>query len=397
MAFAVYGSAIGGMAAVGPLVGGWLATEVSWRWAFWLNIPVGALVVVGVVVALPETRDRNATPSGDVGAVVLTVLGMGAIVFGLIEAETYGWWRTAEGTLSPIPFVLVGGVLAMVAFVLLERSRVAAGKPVLVDLGLFAIPTFSAGVVAALIVAFGEFGLLFTLPLLLQGALGYTALGTGVVILVLAVGTFLVSGALPSLSRRLGRRTIVQIGLACEAVAVGGLAFTIAVDVPGWLLGSWLFLYGVGVGMATAQLTSLLLADVPVDESGQASGLQSTVRQLGSALGVAVLGGLLISQLGRSTASNLEALSAPSHVVERVTTVVSESAGAAIAGLQAQPGMEAVAGAATDAMVLASRVTTGFASLALLVGLAATFRLPRDPEHSPSDGQDPAVAAPSAG
>ena len=139
-----------------------------------------------------------------------------------------------------------------------------------------------------------------------------------------------------------------------------------------------LFFYGVGVGMATAQLKSLLLTDVPVDESGQASGLQSSVRQLGSALGVAVLGGLLISNLGRSTRSNLEALSLPSSVVDKVTTAVSDSAGTAIAALQAQPSASAVATAATDAMVHASRLTTGFAAAALVVGLLATFRLPRE-------------------
>jgi hypothetical protein len=342
------------------------------------------------VRALPETRDPSATPSRDYAAIALTMAGMGAIVFGLIEAESFGWLRSADGGLSPIPFVIAGGVLAMAAFVVVERRRAAAGRPVLVDLGLFGIPTFSAGVVAALIVAFGEFGLLFTLPLLLQGALGFTALGTGAVILVLALGTFLVSGALPQISRYLPQRTVVQIGLALEALAVGGLAVTIAVDVPTWLLGGWLFLYGVGVGMATAQLTSLLLSDVPVDESGQASGLQSTMRQLGSALGVAVLGGLLIASLGRLTQSNLEALSLPADVVDRVTGVVSDSAGAAIAGLQAQPGMVEVTGAATDAMVTASRLTTGAAAIALLVGLAATFRLPqaarRDDPGADGDG-----------
>jgi hypothetical protein len=129
--------------------------------------------------------------------------------------------------------------------------------------------------------------------------------------------------------------------------------------------------------MATAQLTSLLLHDVPVDESGQASGLQSTVRQLGSALGVAVLGGFLISSLGRTTRDNLEALSLPADVVDRVTTAVADSAGIAIAGLQAQPGAAAVAEAAGDAMIHASRLTTGLAAAALVVGLLATFRLPR--------------------
>ena len=319
IAFAVYGSAIGGMAALGPLLGGWLATDYSWRWAFWLNIPVGLLVVVGIVRALPETRDPKATPSRDLLGVAM--FGMGAIVFGLMEAETHGWWRTDTGSLSPVPFVLAAGVLSMVAFVLHERRRARAGIPVLVDLTLFPIPTFSAGAAAALIVAFGEFGLLFTLPLLLQGTLGYTALQTGWVIVALALGTFLVSGALPQISRFLPHRTVVQIGLALEAAAVGALARIISMDVTAWQLCACLFVHGLGVGMATAQLTSLLVHDVPVDESGQASGLQSTVRQLGSALGVAVLGGLLIGSLGRTTEASLAALSLPQVPPRRRVTV----------------------------------------------------------------------------
>lgn len=398
VAFAVYGSAIGGMAALGPLLGGWLATDYSWRWAFWINIPVGLLVVVGIVRALPETRDTSATPSRDLLGVALTMLGMGAIVFGLIEAETYGWWRTDSGGLSPVPFVLAGGVASMALFVVHERRRAAAGVPVLVDLGLFAIPTFSAGVVAALIVAFGEFGLLFTLPLLLQGTLGYDALQTGWVIVALALGTFLVSGLLPRISRFVPQRTVVQVGLGLEALAVGALALSISMDVSTWRLCACLFVYGVGVGMATAQLTSLLLHDVPVDESGQASGLQSSVRQLGSALGVAVLGGFLIGSLGRATEANLTALSLPSAVVDRVTSAVTESAGTAIAGLQAQPSTAAIAEAAGDAMIHASRLTTGFAAMALVVGLLATFRLPRtgvvSTDPAPGEPADEPLGAP---
>ena len=178
-------------------------------------------MVVGIIRALPETRDPKATPSRDLLGVALTMLGMGAIVFGLIEAETYGW--RAHRLRQPVarPVRARRRRASMVAFVFHERRRAAAGMPVLVDLGLFAIPTFSAGVVAALIVAFGEFGLLFTLPLLLQGTLGYTALQTGWVIVALALGTFLISGALPRISRFVPQRTVVQVGLGLEAAAVG--------------------------------------------------------------------------------------------------------------------------------------------------------------------------------
>ena len=379
--FAVWGSAIGGMAAIGPLVGGWLATDVSWRWAFWLNIPVGVAVLVGIVRAVPETRDAAGTPGADPWGVVLSALGMGGIVFALIESSWFGWTRQASGALSPVPFALVGGVLALIAFVVLQVRRAAAGRHALVDLSLLRVRTFRAGIVAALIVAFGEFGLLFTLPLLLQGTLGYTALGTGGVILCLAMGTFLVSGALPQLGRRMSQRAIVQTGLALEALAVGGLAVTVSTSISALELCLWLFGYGIGVGMATAQLTSLLLSDIPVDESGQASGLQSTVRQLGSALGVALLGGLLVSSLATATRHNLGALGLPGATVDQLTAAVKDSAGTAIAGLQAAPGMHAAAAAAGDAMIHATQLTTGLAAVALAVGFAATFALPRRAAH----------------
>ena len=357
IAFAVWGSAIGGMAAIGPLVGGWLATDVSWRWAFWLNIPVGLLVMIGIVRVVPETKDTSVVAGTDVPGVILSALGMGGIVSALIEGSWFGWWRSADGALSPVPIVGVLGALALVSFVMLELRRSRAGRPVLVDLDLFRLRSFRSGITAALIVAFGEFGLLFTLPLLLQGTLGFNSLETGWVILVLAVGTFLISGTLPQLSKRISQRTIVRIGLALEAVAVGGLALTLSLTVPTWLIAVWLFTYGVGV--ATAQLTSLLLADVPVNESGQASGLQSALRQLGSALGVALLGGVLVADLAAQTRERLNTIGMPGAAAEQLTAVVKDSAGIAIAGLQAQPGAEAAARAASEAMIHASQLTTG--------------------------------------
>jgi EmrB/QacA subfamily drug resistance transporter len=377
IAFAVWGAAIGGMAAVGPLLGGWLATDASWRWAFWLNIPLGLLVLVGVARAVPETLDASATPGHDVAGVALSAVGMGLVVFGLIESGWFGWWRQDSGAWSPVPFALGAGAALLVAFVLVERSRARTGRHVLVDLDLFRLRSFRVGVIAALIVAFGEFGLLFTLPLLLQGTLGFSALGTGAVVLALALGTFLVSGALPRLSARMSQRAIVQTGLGFEAVAVGALALVLSTTVPTAALVGLLALYGVGVGMATAQLTALLLTDVPVRESGQASGLQSTIRQVGSALGVALLGGLLVARLAAGTRENLTALGLPAGTVEQVTAAVKDSVGVAVAGLQAVPGGGAVADAAGSAMVEASRVTTGAAAVALLLGLAATFALPR--------------------
>jgi EmrB/QacA subfamily drug resistance transporter len=392
IAFAVWGSTIGGMAAMGPLVGGWLTTYVSWRWAFWINVPVGLLVIGLILAFVPETRDDTSRRGVDRYGVVLSVLGMGAIVFALIEGQSYGWWRQESGAISPVPIALAGGVLLMAWFVSVQRSRARKGKVVLVNLDLLGVRSFRYGSIAALVVALGEFGLLFTLPLLLQNALGFSALGTGWLIVSLAGGTFLVSGMTPQLTARYGGRTVVRLGLGTEAVAVAGLTLCLSASISGWVVAGWLFLYGIGVGMATAQLTSVILAEIPVAESGQASGLQSTFRQLGSALGVAILGTLLITTLGRSTASNLDELGAPPVASAHVVDAVAGSAGAVIPSLQASPATASYGDAAAEAMIRASKVTTGVAALIIGLGLAATWALPALPPVPPAPrdaGSDP--------
>lgn len=379
IAFAVWGSTIGGMAALGPLVGGWLTTDYTWRWAFWINVPVGLLVLVGIVLWVPETRDEATCPGMDLAGVALSALGLGLIVFALIEGQHYGWWRQESGAISPVPIALAVGLLLMVGFVAVQRVRARKGLVVLVDLRLLSVRSFRFGSIAALIVALGEFGLLFTLPLLLQNALGYSALGTGWLIVSLAVGTFLISGMTPPLTARYGGRAVVRMGLGAEAFAVAALALTLSASISGWLIAVWLFLYGVGVGMATAQLTSVILAEIPVAKSGQASGLQSTFRQLGSALGVAILGTLLIGSLGRSTTTNLDAAGVPPVASNQVVEVVTGSAGAVIPTLQENPATAAAGDAAAAGMISASKVTTGVAAIIIGIGLAATWALPAIP------------------
>jgi len=379
IAFAVYGSTIGGMAAVGPLVGGWLANDFSWRWAFWLNIPFGLLVLLGIVKALPETRDPSTDRHLDLVGALAIAVAMAGLVFALIEGATYGWWLQPSGSISPVPIVLAIGLVSLVAFFVRESRGRAQGKPTLIDLGLLRLPTLRYGNIAAAIVAFGEFGLMFALPLLLQGTLGYSALGAGWLLVSLAVGAFLASGITPQATRALGQRTVVRIGLALEAVGIAVLAATISLTIPGWLIATALFIYGVGVGMATAQLSSIIMSEVPPAQGGQASGMQSTIRQLGSALGVAVLGTLLVTSLGSGTEARLESSGMPSAVRTQVVEIVRGSAGAAIPSLAADPRTAPVAQAAREAMIDASRTTAWFAAAALLMGLLATLAIPNIP------------------
>jgi EmrB/QacA subfamily drug resistance transporter len=405
IAFAIWGSTIGGMAAVGPVIGGWLTTDYTWRWAFLINIPIVVIVLVGALLWVPESKDEHATRGTDVLGVVLSVIGLSAIVFGLIEGQRFGWWESSEdrfsiGSLrwdwgvSPVPVAFVIGLVAMVLFVVHERSRVKHGKPALVDLRLFSIRSFRYGSIAALVVALGEFGMLFALPLFLQGALGYTALRTGLIILALAIGTFLSSGVTPQLTNRIGARGVVRVGLLLEALAILGLGLSVGLGVSAWVIAAWLFVYGMGVGMATAQLTGVILAEVPVNESGQASGLQSTVRQLGSALGIAVLGTLFITTLATRVSSNLEALSSLTPPQRSaVVSAVRNSAGAAIPQLDKLAGQPGVRAVAESSMVTATRVTVLSAAGVILLGLLATIALPQTPKPGRDEVESEADAA----
>jgi EmrB/QacA subfamily drug resistance transporter len=388
VAFAIWGSTIGGMAAIGPLLGGWLTTDYSWRWAFLINVPVGLVVLVGIAFAVPETRDPHVRRGVDWTGNLLVIVGFATLVFGLIEGEHYGWWSQTEslslgswawpaGWPSPVPVAFAIAAVALVAFYFVERSRARRSMVVLVNLELFRIRSFAAGNVAVTVVAFGEFGLLFVLPLFLQGVLGFSALDTGWLFLSLAIGSFVVGGATPQLAKRISARGVARTGLVFEIIGITGLGASLSTTVSVWVMAGWLFIYGMGVGMATAQLTGVILVDVPVEESGQASGIQSTARQVGSALGVAILGTILLSMLVSKTTSALAALPGVSHAVsDQVVHVVRSSGGAAIGSLGSQPDGTAIVHAASGAAVDAARTVSFAAAGFIFLGLVATLLLP---------------------
>ena len=396
VAFAVWGATIGGMAALGPLVGGWLTTYASWHWAFLINVPIAVAVVIGVWLLVPETRDLVDKRGVDLPGTVLGTLGLAFLVFGLIEGQTYGWLTAkkpfqlggvqwpADG-ISPAAVGLLGGVLLLVLFLLVERRRVTGGKVVLVDLRLFRIRTFGVGNLVAAVVSLGEFGLLFALPLFLQSVVGYDALQTGVILLALAVGSFVASGAGAALAQRIGPVRVLRTGMALEVIGVLMISAVISTTVSGWAMVPGLFVYGLGVGFATAQLTGVILADVPVAESGQASAVQSTSRQVGAAIGTALLGATLVAGLGAVT-TELTDRGVPTSVAEQVGSAVQNSAGTAVAALPAQPGGDVLFEGASQAFATATRNVGFVAAFLIGLGLLAAFLLPRDAARTEAAG-----------
>ncbi len=404
IAFAVWGSTIGGMAAVGPLLGGWLTTAFSWRWAFGINIPLGVLIIIGVALTVAETRSDRAERIDGVGA-LLSVVTMGSLVFGLIEGRTYGWWGVEQRPeigdwtwpfdISPIPFAFALALVGLVAFIAWGVHRERAGRSTLLALRLFAITSFRNGNIAAAVVSLGEFGIILALPLWLQFVLGFDALQTGLLLLSLAGGSFLASGIAGATSGRIAPVWIVRIGLLAEIVGVAGVGLAIGPDASWVPLIPLLFVYGVGVGLATAQLTGVVLADVPVADSGAASGTQSTSRQLGAALGVAILGTVLFTSTAGILAASLDDQGVPSAQRDQVVSSVVDSAGAAISGLAANPETADAADAAREAFSDGTRYAAWTAAGFLALGLLATVSLggaaarPSEREESGREAEDP--------
>ncbi|MGF0117586.1 DHA2 family efflux MFS transporter permease subunit [Promicromonospora sp. Marseille-Q5078] len=408
-AFGVWGAVISGAAAIGPLAGGWLTTSFTWPWIFLVNLPIGVAVVVGAYLWVPETRTPVTAPGLDVGGLLLSALGFGALVFGLIEGQTLGWWTPtadldvlgvtwpASAPVSPVPVLLALGLVLLVLFVLWERHRARIGRSALLDLSLFGIPTFRWGNVAATAVAVGEFGIIFVLPLFLVNVLALSTLGAGLVLAAMAIGAFVSGASARHLAARVGAPLVVVIGLVLEVVGVAAVALVVTPTVSPWLLAGVLVVYGIGLGLASAQLTSTTLAHVPPEESGQGSATQSTVRQVGSALGTALVGTALAVLLASTVPAALDGQGLPEDQVTQLADATSGSAGNVISGLRAE-GTEselgdqgpAVVEALSEGFADATRGSLLVAGVFLLLGLAAAtavVRASRRPEAADDDPQ----------
>jgi EmrB/QacA subfamily drug resistance transporter len=389
IAFGIWGSLIGGMAALGPLLGGWLATSFGWRWAFAVNLPIGAVLVLGALRLVPETRSGTADRRIDWLGGVLAALGLGALVCGLIEGQEYGWWAPTRpyamgrlgwpvAGLSPVPVVLVLGAMLIAALVAVERARSRTGRPVMLDLTLLRIASFRRGNAVSALISVGELGLLFVLPLFLQNVHGDSPLQISVAILPLALGAFLAGPFAARLSHACGAARVVQIGMALEVCAVLAIALTLGAGTTGFGLAPWMLMYGVGLGLTSAQLTNVSLADVPHAHAGQASGTQSTARQIGSALGIAIIGTVFATSLSHAMLDQLKNTSVPPGRHAALAQELRVSAGTFAGRLRHQAAVDPRAGsvetrAAAASLAVATRhgafATAGILSLGLLMTL----------------------------
>ncbi|QXB19630.1 MFS transporter [Corynebacterium coyleae] len=389
-AFGVWGAVMSGTAALGPLLGGVLTQYFSWQWIFWVNLPLGLLVLLGIYAWVPQTHGKRNVRGVDVDGLLTSAIGFGLVVFGLIEATTLGWWEKKETlrigswswpeswTVSPVPFAIGIGLIFIGLFLRWELHRARNGRDALLDLSLFKVGTFSWGNLTAAMVAVGEFALMFVLPLFLVNAVGLSTARTGLVLAAMAFGAFVSGASARHLAARLGAPGVVVLGLALEVVGVGLLAGVVATQGSTWFTVGALVVYGVGLGLASAQLTSTVLAGIPEAQSGAGSATQSTVRQLGSAMGAAIAGSALAAAMARTIPASLDAVAGvPDNVLSKLSDATQASAGSMIGQLRDATPTDPFTAPLGDARsVVVQQLSSGFAEAAAWsIGFSALFLL----------------------
>jgi EmrB/QacA subfamily drug resistance transporter len=356
-AIAIWTAASGAGIALGPIVGGTLMRSFSWSSVFWINVPLLAIALVGTLHVVPDSRDNKATKLDPVGA-LLSVVAISSLVYAIIEGPERGWTATPTMTSSMVA-VMAGGM-----FVRWELRR---AEPML-DVRLFVNRGFSAGSVALAMLFFAMAGTVFLQAQYLQFILGYSPLVAGAALVPAALGMILGTGLGAHLAGNLGGRAAVVTG---TLVSAGGVAVQAAlIDGTSYVpTGFGLLLFGLGAGIAMPAATELIMSTLPPARAGVGSAVNDTVRELGGALGVAVIGSVAASTYASDMQGELDRIGG---VPDELRVAVTDNIGAALAvSHDLGANGDQVAAAARDAFVTSMSgslwVGVGFAAVATVI------------------------------
>ena len=352
--------------ALGPVLGGWLidATSASWRWAFYINVPLALIVLAIVFLYVPESHDEEAPASLDWWGTALATIGLGGLVYGLIESANLGLSHPlVVGTL------VVGG-LALAAFVVVE----ARGKAPMMPLNLFRSSTFSGANLLTLLLYGALGGVLFFLPFNLIQVQGYSATEAGAALLPFIIIIFLLSRWAGGLVDRFGPKLPLIIGPS--VVAVSYFAFTL----PGIGGNYWvtffppIALLGLGMAITAAPLTTAVMSAVETHHAGIASGVNNAVSKVAGLLVIAVLGVLVLVSFNANLDSHLASIDLPVAVQEQLDADRIKLAGAEAPATVNDEIRTALDQAIDEAFVVSFRIAM-FISLGLALASALVAAL----------------------
>ena len=363
-AIGVWAGAAGIGVAGGPLAGGLVLEHFWWGAVFLLGVPVAAVGAAGILLVVPESRDPSPGRL-DVPGVLLSIAALAGLVFGIIHGGGGAGWTT-PGVLGP----LVGGLLLLAAFVWWQRRTT---HPAL-DVSLFRNPAFSASAGALALNFFALQGATFYLVFYLQGVRDYSPLQSGAALIPVAVGMAVMAPQSSKLSARLGPRVVVAAGFLLVAVSFAGVQL-LDQTAPLWLVLADLAVQGAGMGLVLAPATEAIMSVVPREKAGAGAAVNNSVRQVGGALGVAILGSVMASAYATRLGNAVEGLPAGARDEARESIVA--TLGAVQLAQDGDPEVAraaaAVAAPARDAFVGAMHLTAFGTVAAALVAAAVVL------------------------
>src|SRR5579859_603631 len=290
-AFGVWGGVAGLATITGPTLGGALITYLDWPWIFFVNVPIGIGALIATFMLVPDLRPGR-RQGWDVIGVALATSGLFGIVFGLIEGQRYNWGEIASYGIT-IPEVVGGGVVLMVLFVVWERFQT---QP-LVPLSLFDDRNFAVANWIAAAISFGMLSMFLPVTIYLQSVRGFSALVAGLTFAPMSLTSMVVAPIAGWMADRIGAKYILMTGISLFTVGFSFVAYVAGPD------STWVnflvpaIIAGAGMGMTFAPMTTVAMRNIQPRMAGAASGVLNTTRQLGAAIGSAVVGALLQNQL----------------------------------------------------------------------------------------------------
>lgn len=321
-AFAVVGASSGAAVAAGPLIGGFLTTYASWRYVFAGEVVIMAVVLVfSFLVGDHGTRSRIRI---DILSVLLSAAGLVLIVYALLQTKSWGWILAGAGApytllgLSPVPYLVAAGCVLLWLFFVRQRRLVASGRPPLLDVSLLRISQLRAGVGSLAIQYTVTAGLFFIVPIYLQLTLGLDALETGIRVFPLSISLVLFSVLGTMLSKRFSPRLIARVGQLTLVVASLILLGSVDVELNNWLFATGMFIAGAALGLLASQLGNVTMSAVGPTQLSEAGGIQGVFQNLGSSLGTALIGSVMIASLSSVFAGAVAESTLPDDVKSTV-------------------------------------------------------------------------------
>ena len=308
-AYGVLGGVAGAGIAVGPILGGWVTTNLTWRLVFAGEVVLVLAILLGTRKLADEATERSSKGLDWVGS-VLSALGLALIVFGVLQSSNWGWLEPRNSPITPlgfslVPFVIAAGVLVLAGFRSWERRRERLDEEPLVHFRLLRITALRSGLGMFLAQNAILMGIFFTVPLYLQVVQGYDAFKTGVEMLPVSIAMLVTATLASRFAGRWSARTLVRLGLGMLLIATAVLIGTIDPKINSTSFAVAMAAIGIGMGLIVSQLANAVQSSVGDDERSEAGGLQYTAQQLGAALGTALVGAVLITGLLSSFSSNV--------------------------------------------------------------------------------------------